>query len=353
MSISTSSKSKGLSDRRFFRGSLIAGFFVLLTGHSSLLVAQEPAADPAPPEVIVEPPVQEPAPKEASSAPEEKVQDPKEEDVPQDAAVDIAVEVDAPPALVEEIVIEVGGEIEIDGVAIEIDANGGVVIQDNFVFGGGMRQYESAADATRLVHKVTDQVQEDAEVMFDYMEREIGVPSERVGLLRGCTHRLIQESIAKGIQKQNNTWIYGGARDRSVLTQLLDNELWKRCYNTALTAEQKEQFEKHQEARRKRALEARVELLCAALDARLCLSGEQCDKIRPLIQRALERNHHSHYGTDMVFMNPYYLLGGSNAEALKDVLDDDQKKDVDENSQRWSNGTSENLLESFLEGVEE
>jgi hypothetical protein len=204
----------------------------------------------------------------------------------------------------------------------------------------------------------------------DEIVRVTSITGEPLNLLqvaaKGAVERVLDDRLHSSNWKQNlenNTRGSVEGVGAAFLKQRLDamgesrfntsppdeNELWVETLTTVLTEDQRKSYESvlaERDAYRNRAI---VQIVLAQLDATLRISGEQADKLEPLLaavvkdywvdyQRSFSGNNYAIY--------PYYLpvmLSGIPETDRKAILTPEQLKQFDGDGQNRYNGWWENM----------
>jgi hypothetical protein len=127
------------------------------------------------------------------------------------------------------------------------------------------------------------------------------------------------------------------------------NALWLQTLKSALTEEQRKSYEDvlaERDAYRERAI---VQIVLAQLDNTLRLSGEQGDKLEPLIAKVVEQywpDYQRSFSGNSYAIYPYYLpvmLSGVPEADRKAILTPEQLKQFEGEGQSRYNGWWENM----------
>jgi hypothetical protein len=222
----------------------------------------------------------------------------------------------------------------------------------------------------RLYHGQRDRLMSSMQEQVDEMVRVTSLSGEPLKLLqvaaKGAVERVLDDRLHSSNWKQNlesNTRGSVEGVGAVFLKQRLDamgenryntappeeNELWLETLKTVLTDDQRKMYESvlsEREAYRNRAI---VQIVLAQLDTTLRISGEQADKLEPLLAAVVKDywlDYQRSFSGSNYAIYPYYLpvmLSGIPESDRKAILTPEQLKQFDGDGQNRYNGWWENM----------
>jgi hypothetical protein len=222
----------------------------------------------------------------------------------------------------------------------------------------------------KLYHSQRDRLMSSMQEHVDEMVRVTSLSGAPLNLLqvaaKGAVERVLDDRLHSSNWKQNlesNTRGSVEGVGAAFLKQRLDamgenrfntaapeeNELWLETLKTVLTDDQRKSYDSvltERDAYRNRAI---VQIVLAQLDATLRISGEQADKLEPLLAAVVKEywiDYQRSFSGSNYAIYPYYLpvmLSGIPESDRKAVLTPEQLKQFDGDGQNRYNGWWENM----------